>query len=213
MQTDDLAGFRLAHPSLANALAKVERPDWALRLAYESTAPGSDDRKDVIRIGANAARFLHASNRAAVIAFFTPRPGPLEAIEVWTGDTDKYTEPMRNARAGAIAAPFAALVTWAVDHFVVAPRFAAGLRIAAVNVSFVVFAFLLGRLVKVWLAAAVRRQVRALDDPSARDIVLRHMTSGVAKKPERVALAMTTMRRQLRKVVAEKPDELHRGRR
>lgn len=166
----------------------------------------------MIRIGSNAARFLLAGNRSAVIEFFTPRPRPFDAIEAWTEDTDKYTDPMRIARAAAIAAPLAALVTYVVDRFVTAPRLTGtAMRIVAVNVTFVFVAFLLGKLIKLSFASAVRRQVAKLDDQSALDFVLEQIAVGEAKNPARVPGAMSTMRSKLRNVLTRKQHEASRN--
>jgi hypothetical protein len=59
----DLESYRAAHPFVADAVARTDRPDWGVRLAFEAAT--GDDRKRVLAVAAGQARLLRGAGSPA----------------------------------------------------------------------------------------------------------------------------------------------------
>jgi hypothetical protein len=198
VEPDDFATFRAAYPSIRDAIARCDRPDWAVRLAFDS----GRHRETVVRIGAHTARFLCTSNMRSAMEFFTPWPGALEAVDVWSHNTDKYSPKMARVRARAIAGVLAIPFTIFGDHYLLAAALGTGLhRIVAVGAMFFFATVVLSELVRFGLASIVRRRAADLDADEALRIVTARIVAGMAKNPSRVPVVMRSIRTKLGDVV------------
>jgi hypothetical protein len=182
--TDDFAAFRAAHPSVGTAIEKCDRPDWAIRLAFEA----ADDKRAIIANGANIARVLKTAN--LFLTLITPWPEPVEALDVWADNTDHSSRTLPIARAVTIAAYLAIPLTWLLVRFVVGPRVGSVSDTLAMGLVFCVMVLVIAVVAKLTIAAVVRRQVARLDESSALELVLSLVTKRMVNNPIGIRRAM-----------------------
>ncbi len=194
MTPDDFATFRAAHPALPDAMARCERPDWLLRLAWEA----GFDKRALIREGADAANLLLASELQHNLELFWPVPRPLEAVDRWSENSTPSNDITTGLRHQASAVVPGALIGGLLSHFVVAPRMS-GYSAELLMVLSVVAAFaVVAVLFKILIAAALRRQIARLDEESAFAIVLDQLRVGMARKPTLIPRATLRITRGLK---------------
>jgi hypothetical protein len=183
---DDFATFRAAHPSLLDAIAACDRPEWLVELAWEAT-----DHETAVSIGLGAAQLSSAASDT--LALFKPNPDRLETVAAWTGDA---SETDAFARSVVLASVPAVVLGYAVVALIMPGAWLA--YVGAILALELGFAMVLRR----WLAAIVRRRAAQLDDRAALAIVLDEIRKGTAATPQRVPIVLQSTRNRLRRVLA-----------
>jgi hypothetical protein len=165
-------------------LASCEQPDELVRLAWSS----GSDRRSVIREGTAAARLLLAGQRDELATLFWPVPRRLEAVRRWSGDPRVGVAEGLRPQASAVVPGCigGALVAYALDA-----------RPWAIVALIVATTALLGVVLKLLIAASLRRQVARLDEAAALAIVLDALRAGMRRNPARIPRACAWIREGL----------------
>lgn len=178
--------------SVKTQLENAERPDVAIRLAFEH----AKDRKAVIRQAASAARYIRGSRTG--IALLTPWPTPYEAMDLWSGNADSVSRSLSYSRALIVASIIGVPLTYVLDRFVVGAWFVKlGLRYSLLLALLFIVVFALAAIVRAAIAGAVRREASRFDEQSALDRVLELIADGTKKRPKRAEKVMKYLRLNL----------------
>jgi len=196
---DDFTAFRAAHPSVLQAIAGCDRPDWLVLLAWEAV-----DSKTAVSIGLGAAQLL--STASDTLALFKPNPDRLETVAAWTGDDDGDSERAATFARSLVLASFPA----ATLALVVVAAFMPGKwngthGLIQVGLMFV-FELVFSVLVRRSIAAIVRRRAAQLDERAALDIVLDEVQKGAAAKPRFVPIVLKSTGGRLRRCLDALPE-------
>lgn len=198
MRPDNLVTFRAAHPSVVEAIANCERPDWIIRLAFDAAR----NRRAVITHASGAARLLTRTKLRGPTELFIPWPGALEAVNAWAANTTG-SRSFDTLRAYGVAALPATVAAVLVDWLVVAPQRGPGLtRVGAFNVVLVLSVFVFAQIAQRGLALVVRRRVSRLDEETAMSIVVEMVADGMVRNPARVPGVVATLRRKFGELLA-----------
>lgn len=174
-------------------LAKSEQPDELIQLAWASGM----DRKAVIREGTDAAMLLLAGERNELATLFWPVPRPLEAVARWSENQRDVTGISEKLRPFASAVVPACIVGYLVTRFLVAPRMSEDHGLTALVWTIIASFVVLGFALQLFVGAALRRQVAALDEDRAFAIVLEQLRLGMTVNPALVPRAATWIQRGL----------------
>lgn len=169
-----------------------EKPDELIQLAWNAGL----DKKLVIRAGVDAAGLLLAA-RNEFATLFWPTPRPLEAVDRWAENTHADPPVAETLRPYASAVVPGCVLGAVVTHFFVAPRMSDDDgQLALVGIIVATIA-VLGVVLKVLIAAGLRRQVARLDEKTALDIVLEQLRRGMTANAGLVPHACVWIRRGL----------------
>lgn len=188
MERTDLAAFRAEHPSVAAAIQGCDRPDWALRLAFEAT----DNRKAVIRYGANIIDSLKGGGNLA-LDLVRPYPNALEAIDVYADNDARVSKVIAHGRALILGTCLAGPIAYLVERH--------GWPDISFQRAFFLLVPLLTLLIRGAMALLVRWRAARLDDDSAFAVVLRRVVRAADKHPMNVPNTMRFLRRNLLRLV------------
>ena len=192
----DLAAFRASHASVADAIKQCDRPDWALQLAFDAAS----DKRAVIANGANIARVLKSDN--LFLTLITPRPTPLEAVDVFSDNTDDVSKSLRISRALMIAAYLSIPLVYLIVRFGIGTKPGGAIDTGAMAIGFAISAVVITVVTKVAIDWVIRRQVARLDDRSAMQRVLELVTKRMENNPRGIRKAMTIVKLGLPRLVS-----------
>lgn len=177
--------------AVTESLVGCDEPDLALRIAYQ----GFPDRKAVLADGASNAMFFRHWMVSA-LAFVTPWPTTLEAIDVWGGGTRTKAD-LSKGRASStgwfVSLILTSLGAWLLDVPLDVERnvllyhvvwFAQGLVIAVA--AWFLFAY------------GMRRTIARLDEESVLETVAARLKEIVHKDPSTAPYAMMLTRSRFR---------------
>jgi len=188
VKPDELATFRAGHASAAAAIEACDRPDWALRLAFDAT----DRRKAVIRYAANI--IPHLRNEGFVLNLIRPYPDVREVIDVYADNVGLVSTANARGRAAILGTSLASVLAYVIDR-------SGWFEARVFAIAFLLLVPLLTALLRRSFAWIVRRRVARLDDESAFAILVRHVARAADRRPSRVPTAMKFLRRNLVKLL------------
>ncbi len=186
--SDDYTTFRAAHPSVLDAIAACERPEWLVQLAWEVA-----DHKTAVSIGLGAAKL--SSNASDAAWFFNPNPNRLETVAAWTGDDGEIERSGALGRAIVLGAFPAVALAYGLVGAVVPDAWTAKYVLSLVG-AILALEVVLALVVRRSLAAIVRRRAARLDDRAALDIVLDEIRKG---EPRLVPIVLKSTGGRLRR--------------
>lgn len=185
------------HPSPRAALDACARPDWAVRLAL-SIAPTDGARREVLRLGAYAARFLRASSASNLVELVSPFPDALEVVVAWASGEEGLSLRLFSVPAMAAGSLCMLPAVLVVDRLLLHPRLGDGpLHFLALNLALLAGALVAAPLIARLGHRLLRRRVAAMTVDEAARIVDRALTDGARRHPDRVATAVDAVRRKL----------------
>jgi hypothetical protein len=169
-------------------LERCEQPDELILFAYSS----GRDKKAVIRGGLGTAMIL--GGRSDLVDLYWPVPGPLEAVDRWSGYGSDVVALRVKVRPFASAVVPGCVLGALVSDFFVAPHLSKEVGLYALSGILVASIIVLGFVFKVLAELVVRRRTARLDEDSAVAIVLDHLRRGMAKNPALARLLLKGMR-------------------
>ena len=183
-----MAAGRAEQPSITAAIASCDRPDVALRLAFAAT----ENRKAVIRYAANIIPSLR--DEGGALSFVRPYPSMREVVDAYADNGDHVSTVNAHARAFFLGTCAAVLITFVVNRYVWVGMYGRRSRFG-LGVAILIPLFTL--LIRVALAWLVRRKAARLDDHSAFELIVGHVTRAVDKDATHVPKVMRHLRRNL----------------
>jgi len=194
---DGYDDFRRRHDSPRAALDACARPEWAVRLAL-SVAPTDAVKREVLRLGAVGARFLHASNARALVELVTPFPDALDVVVGWAVGEEGLSRRLMSLPALVVASIFMLPLVVVVDRLLLQPRLGDGtLHFAALHVVLAAGALVAAPLIALVSRRLLRRRIAAMTVDDATRIVERALAHGARLHPDRAPVALDAFRRKL----------------